>query len=78
MTTLNYCSDSAIPASALDEDEDDDDDDDDEIDKETRDDERTGTRYNVSFLIIHARSRFTNPRYSIHGSTSSSLLRRCM
>lgn len=44
---------SAIPASAL---NDEDDDDDDEIDKETRDDERTGTRYNVSFLIINASS----------------------
>jgi len=37
----------AIPASALD---DDDEDDDDEIDKETRDDERTGTRYNYSWF----------------------------
>jgi len=37
----------AIPASALD---DDDDDDDDEIDRETRDDERTGTRYNYSWF----------------------------
>lgn len=38
---------SAIPASALNEDDDDDEDDDDIV-GETRDDERTGTRYNVS------------------------------
>jgi len=37
----------AIPASALD---DEDDEDDDEIDRETRDDERTGTRYNYSWF----------------------------
>ena len=40
---LIFCS--AIPASALDEEEDEDDD---EPVGETRDDERTGTRYNVS------------------------------
>lgn len=39
----------AIPASALDEE---DDDDEDEVDGETRDDERTGTRYNVSSAIF--------------------------
>ena len=37
---------SAIPASALDEEDEDDDDD----MGDTRDDERTGTRYNVSLL----------------------------
>lgn len=39
----------AIPASALDED-DEDDEDADEVVGETRDDERSGTRYNVSSL----------------------------
>jgi len=43
--------DSAIPASALNEDEEDEDEDD-EIVGETRDDERSGTRYNVSFVPI--------------------------
>ncbi|KAL6302514.1 TMS membrane protein/tumor differentially expressed protein [Sparassis latifolia] len=39
----------AIPASALDEDEDEDDD---EVNPETRDDERTGTRYNYSWFHV--------------------------
>jgi len=39
----------AIPASAL---EDEDEDSDDEVDKETRDDERTGTRYNYSWFHL--------------------------
>ncbi|KAJ7931404.1 serine incorporator/TMS membrane protein [Mycena leptocephala] len=40
----------AIPASALQEEEDDEDDD--EVDSETRDDERTGTRYNYSWFHV--------------------------
>lgn len=43
MILLSHCY-RAIPASALDEDEDDDDD---EVVGDTRDDERSGTRYNV-------------------------------
>jgi hypothetical protein len=38
---------SALPASVLDEEEDDDDDDDDTVVGDSRDDERSGTKYNV-------------------------------
>jgi hypothetical protein len=64
---------SAIPASALQEE--DSDDEDDEIDTETRDDERTGTRYNVRHSLTFGLVRLT--LHSIPGSTSSSRSRRC-
>ena len=53
---------SAIPASALDEDEDEDED---EVDGETRDDERTGTRYNVRrYTALPLSHHSTSPQYS--------------
>lgn len=57
----------AIPASALDEEEDDDDDD--EVVGEARDDERSGTRYNVRCLpsLFQCTAELTYI-YSIHGS----------
>ncbi|KAJ7903625.1 serine incorporator/TMS membrane protein [Mycena olivaceomarginata] len=56
----------AIPASALQEE--DSDDEDDEIDTETRDDERTGTRYNVRPSLTFGLVRLT--LHSIPGSTN--------
>ena len=44
---------SALPASALNEGLDDEDEDDDEISGDERDDEKTGTRYNVCHAFPH-------------------------
>jgi hypothetical protein len=65
---------SALPASVLDED---DEDDDEELVGESRDDERSGTKYNVrglSTLFVTASLTYN----SIPGSTSSSSSVRCM
>lgn len=64
----------AIPASALNNWQDEDDDDDIGPVGEERDDERTGTRYNVRISLF-----ITSPltSCSIHGSTLFSLLQRC-
>jgi hypothetical protein len=53
---------SAIPASALDEE---DEDEDDEPVGDTRDDERSGTRYNVSSLQHHTDIRFHADWYNL-------------
>ena len=65
----------AIPASALNEM--DDDDEDDHIVGEERDDERTGTRYNVRFSSPFCCVRSTDESHSTRGSTSYSLWLRC-
>lgn len=67
---------SAIPASALDEDFDEEDD---EISGEERDDEKSGTRYNVSTFALHhggSRTQFDSV-HSTLGSMSSSSWVQC-
>jgi hypothetical protein len=65
----------AIPASALNEM--DEDEDEDAVVGEERDDERTGTRYNVGLYSLYFLAVFTDDRHSIRGSTSSLPWRRC-
>ena len=55
---LTHSHHSALPASVLDEDEEDDDE---EIVGESRDDERSGTRYNVRVLMKSFRNHVTDP-----------------
>jgi hypothetical protein len=52
MFAMLMCSGRAIPASALQEEQWLDDEDDEDVVGETRDDERTGTRYNVQLLAL--------------------------
>lgn len=67
---------SAIPASALNEEDDDESDDEGEVIGEERDDEKSGTKYNVGhfIFILFSCLSFLD---SIHGSMSSLQLPRC-